>query len=106
MKALNCGIDLQGVCLYPCVDVPDWQTGEWAKIGIFDIEDRETCERIPCDSYIQELRKWQNLLDQSERIEGHSFGDKWGRIELDEVRRHAREWEEQTSGVQKVGAEN
>ena len=106
MKALNCGIDLQGVCLYPCVDVPDWQTGEWAKIGIFDIEDRETCERIPCDSYIQELRKWQNLLDQSERIEGHSFGDKWGRVELDEVRRHAREWEEQTSGVQKVGAEN
>ena len=106
MKALNSGIDLQGVCLYPCVDIPDWQTDEWAKIGIFDIEDRETCERIPCDSYIQELRVWQKRLDQAEHIESDSFGNKWGRVQLEEVRRHAREWEEQTPGVQRVGAGN
>ena len=106
MKALNSGIDLQGVCLYPCVDIPDWQTDEWAKIGIFDIEDRETCERIPCDSYIEELRRWQKCLDQAEHIESDSFGNKWGRVELDEVRQHAREWEKQTPGVQRVGESN
>jgi beta-glucosidase/6-phospho-beta-glucosidase/beta-galactosidase len=106
MKALNSGIDLQGVCLYPCVDIPDWQTDEWAKIGIFDIEDRETCERIPCQSYIQELHTWQKRLDQPERVESDSFGNKWGRVELDEVRRHAREWEEKTPGLQRVGAKN
>ena len=106
MKALNSGIDLQGVCLYPCVDIPDWQTDEWAKIGIFDIEDRETCERIPCDSYIAELRRWQKCLDQAEHIESDSFGNKWGRVELDEVRQHAREWEKQTPGVQRVGESN
>ena len=106
MKALNSGIDLQGVCLYPCVDIPDWQTDEWAKIGIFDIEDRETCERIPCELYIQELRTWQKRLDQPEHVESDSFGNKWGRVQLEEVRRHAREWEEITPGVQRVGAGN
>jgi beta-glucosidase/6-phospho-beta-glucosidase/beta-galactosidase len=103
MKALNSGIDLQGVCLYPCVDIPDWQTDEWAKIGIFDIEDRETCERVPCDSYIQELRNWQKKLDQPEHVEDDSFGQQWGRVQLDEVRRHAKEWEQQTPGTQRVG---
>lgn len=84
MKAMRMGVDLQGVCLYPAVDIPDWNTGEWAKIGIFDIEDRETCERIPCEPYIGELRRWQKLLDQPERFEPDG-----GRIELDEVRKRA-----------------
>jgi hypothetical protein len=87
LKALAEGIDLQAVCLYPCIDIPDWQSGEWAKIGIYDLEDRETCERIPHDPYVRELRRWQRLLDQPELIEPDG-----GRVELDEVRRHATEW--------------
>lgn len=102
MKALNSGVDLHGVCLYPCVDIPDWQTDEWAKIGIFDIHDRETCERIPCDEYIRELRHWQKTLDQPENVEPDGFGNEWGRVELDEVRKYAREWEERTPGLQRV----
>lgn len=104
MKALNSGIDLHGVCLYPCVDIPDWQTDEWAKIGIFDIEDRDSCDRVPCESYIQELRNWQKRLDQPENVEADGFGQKWGRVQLDEVRRYAREWEAKTPGAQRVGA--
>ena len=103
MKALNSGIDLHGVCLYPCVDIPDWQSGEWAKIGIFDIEDLKTCERIPCDSYIDELRRWQKLLDQPENVEPDGLGQQWGRVQLSEVRRYARQWEEQMPGAQTVG---
>lgn len=87
MKALDAGVDLQGVCLYPLVDIPDWNTQQWAKIGMFDIEDRSTCERIPCESYIEELRRWQKLLDQPESVEHDG-----GRVELDEVVRHAKEW--------------
>jgi beta-glucosidase/6-phospho-beta-glucosidase/beta-galactosidase len=102
MKALNSGIDLQGVCLYPCVDIPDWQTQKWAKIGIFDIEDRATCERIPCEPYIRELHHWQQVLDQPEHVEPDGFGRTWGRVQLDEVHRHAREWEANTPGLQKV----
>jgi beta-glucosidase/6-phospho-beta-glucosidase/beta-galactosidase len=102
MKALNSGIDLHGVCLYPCVDIPDWQTQEWAKIGIFDIEDADTCERIPCESYMEELRHWQRTLDQPENVEPDAFGHEWGRVQLSEVRKYAKEWEAKTPGSQKV----
>jgi beta-glucosidase/6-phospho-beta-glucosidase/beta-galactosidase len=104
MKALNSGIDLHGVCLYPCIDIPDWQTQEWAKIGIYDIEDSETCERIPCESYIEELRRWQKVLDQPENVEPDGFGHQWGRVQLAEVREYAKEWAAKTPGSQTVGA--
>jgi beta-glucosidase/6-phospho-beta-glucosidase/beta-galactosidase len=113
MRALNSGIDLQGVCLYPCVDIPDWQSGEWAKIGIFDLEETENGARIPCDDYIAELRRWQRVLDRPENIEpdaaphapgfGASGPDgraQAGRVQLDEVRQHARDWEAKTPGRQ------
>jgi hypothetical protein len=102
MRALNSGIDLQGVCLYPCVDIQDWQSGEWAKIGIFDLEDTERCERVPCEDYIAELRHWQHVLDRPEHVEPDGEGRARGKVELDEVRRHAREWEDSTSGRQTV----
>lgn len=102
MKAINGGVDLQGVCLYPFVDIPDWQTQEWAKIGVYDIEDRESCERIPCDAYIEELRCWQKLLDQPENVEPDAFGKQWGRVQLEEVRKHAVEWEKRTPGPRTV----
>ncbi|HEY0867907.1 MAG TPA: hypothetical protein VGE01_11025 [Fimbriimonas sp.] len=91
-KALNSGVDLQGVCLYPIVDIPDWNSGEWARIGMYDIEDTDTCERIPHGPYIDELRRWQKILDQPEHIESDE-----GRVELDEVRRHAREYAQKVS---------
>jgi beta-glucosidase/6-phospho-beta-glucosidase/beta-galactosidase len=102
MKAINSGVELHGICLYPCVDIPDWQTQEWARIGIYDINDRETCERVPCESYIEELRRWQKVLDQPEGIEPDGLGHKWGRVQLSEVRKYAKEWEENTPGAQKV----
>lgn len=102
MKAINSGVDLHGVCLYPCVDIPDWNTGEWAKIGVFDVEDPETLERLPCDDYIEELRRWQRLLDVPEQIEDDGVDGGAGRVQLSEVRRHAREWERSTPGSQTV----
>jgi beta-glucosidase/6-phospho-beta-glucosidase/beta-galactosidase len=102
-KALNSGVDLHGVCLYPCVDIPDWNSGEWAKIGIFDIEDHESCERIPCEDYIEELRRWQKILDTPEHVEPDALGKGLGRVEIDEVRAHARAWEAETAGAQTVG---
>jgi beta-glucosidase/6-phospho-beta-glucosidase/beta-galactosidase len=98
MKALLSGVDLQGVCLYPCVDIPDWNTGEWAQIGIFDVADRETLERCPCDPYIQELRRWEKTLHHSERIEPTSDPDQLQGVQLSEVVRHARNWEAQSGG--------
>lgn len=92
LRALLAGVDLQGVCLFPFVDMPDWQSGEWAKIGTFDVADGEEYRRVPCEPYIQELRRWQQALDQPENIEPDAYGSGWGRVQLDEVRRYAERW--------------
>jgi len=89
LKALNAGVGLHGVCLYPFVDVPDWWTQNWAKIGIYDVADKESFERVPCDPYIAELRRWQKLLDQPENVEPDGYGNQWGRVQLGEVREYA-----------------
>lgn len=93
LKAINAGVDLHGVCLYPFVDVPDWWTQQWAKIGIYDIADKQSFERVPCGPYIEELRRWQKLLCQPHNVEPGGFGSEWGRVQLSEVRRYAAEWE-------------
>ena len=94
LKALNSGVELHGVCLYPFVDVPDWWSQKWAKIGIYDVADKDSFERVPCDPYIRELRRWQKLLDQPENVEPDGYGHRWGRVQLAEVRKYAREWGE------------
>src|SRR5262249_38780365 len=103
MIALNDGIDLQGVCLYPCVDIPDWNSGEWAKIGIFDIQDPKECDRVPVEPYIEELRNWQRILDRPQNIEPDAFGDGLGRVQLEEVRQKAKEWADRLKPGQIVG---
>jgi hypothetical protein len=97
LKALNSGVGLHGVCLYPFVDVPDWWSQEWAKIGIYDVADKDSFERVPCDAYIAELRRWQKLLDQPENVEPDGYGHRWGRVQLAEVRKYAAEWAEKSS---------
>jgi len=94
MKALSAGIDLHGVCLYPIVDIPDWHTGVWARIGMFDINNPHTTERLPCAPYIQELRRWQKLLAQPEHFnpeERHR-----GHVQISGIRDYAQEWAENT----------
>lgn len=93
--AMNDGVDLQGICLFPCVDMPDWQSGEWAQIGMFDVADTETFDRKPCDPYIEELRRWQSRLDRPESVEPDSAHSGLGRVQLSEVRAAATKWEEE-----------
>jgi beta-glucosidase/6-phospho-beta-glucosidase/beta-galactosidase len=104
LKALNAGVDLHGVCLYPFVDVPDWFNQNWAKIGIYDVADKDSFERVPCDAYIEELRRWQKLLDQPENVEPDGYGHRWGRVQLAEVRRYAAEWGKTAAASQPVDA--
>jgi hypothetical protein len=103
LRALNDGVDLQGVCLYPCVDIQDWNTGEWAKIGVYDVCDDDTCERVPCDPYIAELRRWQKILDHPQHVGAAELRtQRLGTVDLREVKRYAREWEANTPGSQGV----
>ena len=104
LKAINAGVDLHGVCLYPFIDVPDWFNQKWAKIGIYDVADDDSFERVPCDAYIEELRRWQKLLDQPENVEPDGYGHRWGRVQLAEVRKYAAEWGEKAPAPQDTSA--
>ena len=33
LRVRKAGVDVQGICLYPIVDMPDWHTGEWMSWG-------------------------------------------------------------------------
>ncbi len=103
LRALNSGVDLQGVCLYPVVDIEDWNTGEWAKIGIYDILNRDTFERRAYEPYVAELRRWQQILGHPEEVSTHDLRTKrLGTVDLQAVKRYAREWDERTPGPQTV----
>lgn len=60
LAAVNMGIDLHGICLFPAVDMPDWHTGEWLHNGICDlVPEGDNLKRVPYEPYIQELRRWE-----------------------------------------------
>ena len=86
------------------MDVPDWWTLEWAKIGIYDVKDKDSFGRVPCDAYIEELRRWQKVLDQPGNVEPDGYGEDWGRVQLDEVRRYAEDWEKKTASREQIQA--
>jgi beta-glucosidase/6-phospho-beta-glucosidase/beta-galactosidase len=76
LAAVDRGIELHGVCLYPAVDMPDWNTGEWLHNGIADLEpDGEDLIRVPDAEYVEELRRWQRLLNRTERLDEDPFSD-------------------------------
>ena len=64
IAAVARGIDLQGVCLFPAIDMPNWHTGEWLHNGICDlVEDGDDLRRVPYQPYVDELRRWQQRLN-------------------------------------------
>ncbi len=59
------GVPVEGVCLYPIIDRPDWDNPtHWHNSGLWDL--RETAggrlERVVCDEYVDALRRSQRLL--------------------------------------------
>src|SRR5687768_12066565 len=83
LAAVNEGIDLHGICLFPGVDMPDWHTGQWLHNGLCDINvDGEHMERIPYTPYINELRRWQKELNRVMELDTDPFSDP---VELQDV---------------------
>jgi beta-glucosidase/6-phospho-beta-glucosidase/beta-galactosidase len=83
LAAVDRGIDLQGVCLFPAVDMPDWHTGEWLHNGICDLEPESgDLNRVPDRDYIDELRRWQKELNRVTELDVDPFSDP---VELQDV---------------------
>jgi beta-glucosidase/6-phospho-beta-glucosidase/beta-galactosidase len=76
LAAVEAGIDLHGICLFPAVEMPDWHTGQWLKNGLCDMQpDGEILHRIECEPYIAELRRWQKELNRVTELDEDPFSD-------------------------------
>lgn len=83
LAAVDRGIDLQGICLFPAVDMPDWHTGEWLHNGICDLAEQDgDLKREPDEDYIAELRRWQKELNRVTELDPDPFSDP---VELQDV---------------------
>jgi hypothetical protein len=83
MAAVNQGMDLHGVCLFPGIDMPDWHTGEWLHNGICDlVEENGVLKRVPAEDYVNELRRWQKELNRVTTLDTDPFSDP---VELQDV---------------------
>ena len=66
--ALRCeqrGVPLQGVCLYPILDRPDWEDlTHWHRCGLWDVPDpvRHPGGRVLHRPYAERLRHWQTRV--------------------------------------------
>ena len=68
--ALAAGVPLEGVCLYPILDRPDWDDlGHWHNSGLWDLrpEPGGRLARVLNREYAAELRRAQRLLAQTGR---------------------------------------
>ena len=83
LAAVDAGIDLHGVCLFPAVDMPDWHTGQWLHNGLCDIvPEGDVLRRVECEPYIAELRRWQKELNRVTELDEDPFSDP---VELQDV---------------------
>ena len=83
LAAVNEGIDLHGVCLFPAVDMPDWHTGQWLRNGLSDVvPEGSLLKRVPFDPYVAELRHWQKELNRVTELDEDPFSDP---VELQDV---------------------
>ncbi len=64
-QAMEMGVDLQAICLYPIVDRPDWDFLEnYSQCGVWDLDVYKN--RIPEQSYISAIMDCQSELKTSE----------------------------------------
>jgi hypothetical protein len=62
------GVPVEGVCVYPIIDRPDWDDpGHWHHSGLWDLRRREDdrLERVACLEYVEELRRARAALEPS-----------------------------------------
>jgi beta-glucosidase/6-phospho-beta-glucosidase/beta-galactosidase len=90
LAAVNRGVDLHGVCLFPAVDMPDWHSGEWVHNGIADLEllPSGALLRTPNVAYVDALRRWQKRLNRVTELDDDPFDSA---VELADIVHAARE---------------
>ncbi len=90
LAAVNRGVDLHGICLFPAVDMTDWHTGEWLHMGIADTEllPSGALMRRPFVPYVEMLHRWQQRLKRVTALDEDPYDQP---VNLDDVVQAARE---------------
>ncbi len=90
LAAVDRGVDLHGICLFPAVDMTDWHTGKWLHMGIADVEELPSgaLMRKPFLPYVEELHRWQRRLKRVEAVDAHPYDHP---VDLNDVVNAARE---------------
>ena len=90
LAAVNRGVDLHGVCLFPAVDMPDWHTGKWLNNGIADVERLPdgSLMRKPFVPYVEALHNWQRRLNRVTELDENPFDTA---VNLEDIVKAARE---------------
>ncbi|MDQ3482169.1 MAG: b-glycosidase [Pseudomonadota bacterium] len=90
LAAVNRGVDLHGICLFPAVDMTDWHTGEWLHMGIADVEQLAdgSLMRVPFRPYVDALRSWERRLKRVTELDEDPYDEP---VNLEDVINAARE---------------
>ena len=98
LAAVNRGVDLHGICLFPAVDMHDWHTGEWLHMGIADIEELPdgALMRKPFLPYVERLHHWQRRLSRDTQLDEDPYDEP---VTLDDVVKAARELDPQADAA-------
>ncbi len=81
-SALAQGVPLQGICLYPLLDRPDWEEPtRWHRSGLWEVlrphaapQAPGACERVLHLPYARQLRRWQHALPRAQPRPGSEPG--------------------------------
>lgn len=76
-QTIRAGVPLQGVCLYPILDRPDWENlGHWHNSGLWDlnVDSNGVLRRVLNEEYAAELRLAQDLVDAARDSVRHEPG--------------------------------
>jgi hypothetical protein len=63
--ARGLGVPLEGLCVYPIIDRPDWDDPlHWHNCGLWDLRPRGdgVLERVPCADYLHDLHRAQRMV--------------------------------------------
>jgi len=65
----RCGVPIEGICLYPIIDRPDWENLQhWHHSGLWDIDpSKPDFERNLHQPYAERLLHWQRMLQDQWR---------------------------------------
>jgi beta-glucosidase/6-phospho-beta-glucosidase/beta-galactosidase len=89
LAAVNRGVDLHGICLFPAVDMTDWHNGKWLHMGIADVEELPSgaLMRTPFLPYTTALKHWQQRLGRVTKLDEDPYDKP---VDLDDIRNAAK----------------